>query len=141
MRKGRAVKVNWGWVSKQLAESDASEDEKELIVDLLKRLNDGGLDDARFVTVLRTFGNLALGHAVAAPKGERWGPVVPGYYQIGDTVRVKLDAYDGEKGQRHNGKRGRAVAARNGLVVVVYDDASSSEEQYRHQPASLQRLM
>lgn len=54
----------------------------------------------------------------------------------GDTVRVKLDAYNGDYGTRHNGRTGELLEVRNGLCVVRYEDRT----EYQHQPAKLEVL-
>lgn len=138
--------TNWGWVSRELAGAKVSQDVNETSVMVLQKLEqmqakfDLSDDDVR--VVLDCVHKLGLGHSIAVEeKPEKWGPVVPGAYSIGDTIRVKPDAYEGERGTKHNGKRGRVTAARDGLVLCVYEDAFSADIQYRHAPVKLQRLL
>lgn len=134
-------KTEWGWVSKQLAGAKASDEVKDAVVYCLKTLREQELDDETEVEVVMKLLSLVQGHSIAVSEpDERWGPVVPGAYSIGDTVRVKIDAFDGEKGQKHNGKRGRVTASRNGFAVVLLDDSPSSEIQMHYLPQHLERL-
>lgn len=136
----------WGWVSIQLGKVQASDRVREATVKLLKTLDDEveerGLSDDEKSEVLEYVKKLSLGYALVkdAPD-EKWEDVVPGAYNIGDTVRVREDAYKGTHGQRHNGKRGRIVAVHQSKTVVLYDDARNSEEQFYHEPPNLQRLV
>lgn len=138
--------IDWGWVSRELGALEVSRPVNDTVGNALAKIAEDrerfGLTDDDVRLVLDLVHKLALGHSVAPPKQEeKWGPVVPGAYRIGDTVRVKSEAYDGERGIKHNGKRGRAVAARDGFVICVYDDALSVDIQYRHLPDKLQRLV
>ena len=138
--------TDWGWVSRELAGARVNEDVSEASVMVLRELgvqqDKLKLTDDEVRTVLDCVHKLALGHSIAVPVAdEKWGPVLPGAYSIGDTVRVRRDAYEGDRGVRNNGKRGRVTAARDGLVLVVYDDAFSSDIQYRHAPEKLERLL
>ena len=134
--------TDWGWVSKQLAETDADQETRDAVVYVLELLRKQNLSDDQEKRVMTLASRLAAGHAVAVtPKNDRWGPVIPGAYAIKDVVSVKADAFDGELGQRHNGKRGRVVASRNGFVMVVLDDSPSSEIQMRYKPEHLERKL
>lgn len=134
--------TDWGWVSKQLAGTKLDQSTKDAVVYVLERLRKEDLTDDQERAALNTALKLAAGHSVAeTPEEERWGPVVPGAYAIKDTVRVKANAFEGELGRKHNGLRGRVVASRNGFVMVVPDDAPSSEVQYRYKPEHLERKL
>lgn len=53
---------------------------------------------------------------------EMWQHVRPGNIKRGDYVRVLGDAYGGDAGMWHNGRRGPVIRVSNGDVVVKYDD-------------------
>lgn len=138
------MSVGWGWVSKQLAESGKAVNEATVAV--LKAFDDARekhlLTDDEQREVLQNVQKLALGYALVKDKpDEKWGPVIPGEYNVSDTVRVREDAYTGTTGHRHNGKRGRITAVHQSKVVVIYDDAKNSEESFFHEPSNLQRLL
>jgi hypothetical protein len=138
-------KIEWGWVSRELAAAEANDVVKEVVASMLHTLTkerdkwDLSEDDER--DVLIKIQKLAAGHSIALPKKEeRWVECIPGYFGVRDTVRVKNDAYTGERGVRDNGRRGRVVAARDGFVIVVYDGESNADIQYRHRPEQLEVL-
>lgn len=134
--------TEWGWVSKQLESTDFDQVTKDTVVYVLELIRKEDLTDDQERNVLNTALKLAAGHSVAkTPEDERWGPVIPGAYAVRDVVRVRDNAFEGELGTRHNGKRGRVVATRNGLVMVVLDDSPSSEIQMQYKPEHLERKL
>ena len=44
------------------------------------------------------------------------------YVLVGDEVRVKSNAYDGDTGVMHNGRRGKVVAVRYGDIIFKSND-------------------
>jgi hypothetical protein len=69
------------------------------------------------------FSKLALGHIIIKEnKNESWIPVQPGFIKVTDVVRVKADAFDGELGMVHNGRRGVVVGVRYGDVIIKSTD-------------------
>lgn len=134
----------WGFVSKQLESVESPPDISYAVVTILRTIEeeceDMRDDDKRLV--MQYVQKLALGHSLTKDSpDEKWGPVIPGEYNVGDTVRVKSDAYAAHFGIRHNGKRGRVTAVHQGKTVVLYDDARNSEESYYHDPSKLERLL
>lgn len=139
------MKPDWAWVSRELGGAKAADTDQEFVVAVLKAIYDNAdkhkLSDAEVMVDLDRIRELVQGHSITiAEEGEMWGPVIPGAYSIGDTVRVKANAYDGELGALNNGKRGRVTAARDGKVIVLYNDAPSLDYQVRHDPERLERL-
>jgi hypothetical protein len=67
-----------------------------------------------------------------------WRPVMTRGVHTGDTVRVRHDAYEGEAAI-HNGRVGKVVALRNG-VIVAYEDTQgkSARMGVRHPPGKLE---
>lgn len=138
--------TDWGWVSRQLDGIKADKRVNEATVDLLDAfssiVDELSLNDDEQRTVLGYVQKLHLGHALVKDKSdEKWGPVIPGEYSVGNTVRVRADAYTGHHGILHNGKRGRITAVHQAKAVVLYDDAPSSEHSFYHEPAKLERLL
>jgi len=58
---------------------------------------------------------------------EEWYEVRLGNIRRGDYVRVMSDAYTGDAGMRHNGRRGPVLRVTNGDVIVRYDDGLSPD--------------
>src|ERR1044072_8021007 len=119
----------WGFVSKQLSAVDANKTVAEATTELLRVFYDlveryEMTDDEQRV-ILGYVQKLSQAHALSTPQeDEKWGPVVPGEYNVGDTARVRADAYSGVHGLRHNGKRGRIVGVHQSKTIMLYDDAS-----------------
>lgn len=136
----------WGWVSIQLHKVGASDRVQEVTAQMMRRFDELAdeflLSDEERVNVLTYVRKLHVGNALIEDSpDERWGDVVPGSYNVGDTVRVREDAYPGEHGMRHNGKRGRVIGVAQAKAIVLYDDAKNSEESFYHEPEKLQRLV
>jgi len=73
-----------------------------------------------------------------AARTHTWAPVRARGIHPGDTVRVRLDAYNGDDPMYpHNGRKGTVSALRGG-VVVIYDGASRASMGVRHPPDKLE---
>ena len=69
------------------------------------------------------FTKLAVNHSILPEKpDEVWADAQPGAILVGDEVRVKSDAYDGDTGTMHNGRRGKVVAVRYGDIIFKSND-------------------
>lgn len=74
-----------------------------------------------------------------SPEESAWVPFNLGVTTVGETVRVKDDAYSADAGLKHNGKVGTIVAVRGGRIRVQYlgrDDGVG----HAHHPDALQVL-
>ncbi len=84
---------------------------------------------------IEMFSKLALGHVVIKEnKDEVWVPVQPGFIKVSETVRVKADAFDGELGMTHNGRRGVVVGVRYGDVIIKTNDGKEPVLDGAHYP-------
>lgn len=74
---------------------------------------------------------------------EMWVPLTPGRFRVGDTVRVRADAYPPESGKSlAAGRRGVVVAVRGGLVHVRYTgDTGGMASTSSHPLDKLQQLI
>lgn len=54
------------------------------------------------------------------PTNVQWVPFQMERVEVGDTIRVRMDAYDNPLGARHNGLAGSIAAIRGGRVIVKY---------------------
>ena len=74
------------------------------------------------------------------PSEVAWTDVSSRDAQIGDVVRVKLDAYSGVVGEIHNGRHCEILAIRDGDVVVRSVDGILPElSETHHSPYSLEK--
>lgn len=92
---------------------------------------------------IEMFSKLALGHVVIKEnKDEVWVPVQPGFIKVTETVRVKADAFDGELGMIHNGRRGVVVGVRYGDVIIKTNDGKEPVLDGAHYPPQkLEKLL
>lgn len=135
------MKINWDWATFQLIEAKTTQQLTTSVERLMQTLETMNLNDDQLREVLDKFHKLALGHSIVPAKpDEVWQQCVPGHYGVGDTVRVKPDAYSGPK-SIHNGRRGRVVSIRGAQVVVAYSDPTDLKDQYYHWPKDLERLL
>jgi hypothetical protein len=100
-----------------------------------------GRNPAEHGSILQAFTRLVSGHALAEPEDPaKWEDARPGAVTTRMEVRVKDDAYSGEAGPLHNGRRGVVVAIRYGDVIVDYRDGRQpAMKGVHHSPNSLQR--
>ena len=92
---------------------------------------------------IEMFSKLALGHIVIKEKkNENWIPVRPGDIKVTEEVRVKADAFDGELGMVHTGRRGVVVGVRYGDVIIKSTDGlEPALEGAHYPPQKLEKLI
>ena len=92
-------------------------------------------------TALELLQDLGMGHSlVIVAKDEVWVDAKRGQLVVGDQVRVMHDAFDGELGAIHNGRRGTITAIRSGDIIVNSNDGKRpSIDGVHYQPEKLQK--
>ena len=136
-------KIDRNWAKSQLEQAKVSVGAGTSIVKLLEfwtKLEHEGRDDKK---VIELFSQLANSVAVSdSPSDEVWEPSRPGFIRVGDEVRVMMDAFDGELGQLHNGRRGRVVAVRYGDIIIKTTDGKEPVLDGSHySPYKLEKLV
>jgi len=93
--------------------------------------------------VVEIFSKLAMSIALVDNSGnEIWEQARSGFLKVGDEVRVRPDAYSGELGQLHNGRRGRIVGVRYGDIIVKTTDGKAPVLDGSHySPDKLEKLV
>ena len=137
-------KVDFEWVKSQLSRSKTRKRPGDVAIELLKVwekqefANEHQQSDA-----VDVFAALARGHAIIPETDERWVPAQAGFMLgVGDQVRVRKDAYSGELGTIHNGRRGVIVAKRSGDIIVKHvDGLKPSRNDARYPPSVLEKKM
>lgn len=86
---------------------------------------------------------IALGHAIVEDnKDEVWVPVRPGDIRTAEQVRVRSDAFSGDIGVIHNGRRGVVIGVRYGDVIVKTTDGKDPYLEGAHySPHQLEKLI
>lgn len=126
------------WAVTQLQEAEVTQ---EISTSVLRLLEIWWTMNHRPDTRLRTleiFNALAQGHSLkqaAPPVDEVWADARMGQLVVANQVRVKEDAYAGDAGVQHNGRRGVVVAIRYGDIIVDYRDGKLPVGKGVHHPA------
>lgn len=118
--------INREWVIEQLEAAKVKVGSGKAILKLLEAWAEiPKLSENMTEEVLNVFPKLARGHVLKVEENENdyiWSDLQPGQITVGDVVRVKADAFDGNLGAMHNGRRGKVVAVRYGDVIFKSTD-------------------
>lgn len=131
------------WVKEQLQAARVRKPVGNATLKLLEVFEELELEQEHHEKTIEMFSKLAMGHAhVKENKKETWVDLRPGQITVGDVVRVKADAYSGDGGKIHNGRRGKVVAVRYGDVIFKSTDGRSPNLDGAHYPPqSLEKLV
>ena len=126
-------KPNIEWIKKQLTELKVPTQIGNAVIDMVDVWSKIPLNVDSAKKAIDLFGRLALNHAVVdTPDNEVWIPARPGAIKVADEVRVISDAFDGELGPIHNGRKGVVVAVRYGDIIVNTTDGREPELRGTH---------
>lgn len=133
-------KIDYKWVRAQFEKAHVKIGPGETVLALLKEWEKHDLDSTQLQQeAVDIFSQVALGHALVPDVDEVWVEVIPGALVVGNEVRVKADAYAGELGRLHNGRRGKVVAIRFGDVIFnSTDDMEPKLESVHYSPYNLE---
>jgi len=99
-------------------------------------------NEAQQNQALDLFSSLARNEAVVEDKNETWQTVYVGFdVKVGDTVRVRKDAFTGDAGRVHNGRQGRVLAKRSGDIIIRSTDDKLPFLDGAHYPPSALELL
>ena len=116
-------KIDMNWAKSQLEQEKVTPETGIAVIKLLEFWTTLEHSDQANVKVLDVFSRLAQSIAlIDNNKNEIWESARPGFLKVGDEVRVKADAFEGELGQMHNGRRGRIVGVRYGDIIIKTTD-------------------
>lgn len=116
--------VDYDWVKAQLTEAKIKRGPGDAVLQLLEAWEKVELDDQKMLEeALQILSVVALGHSLLAPYADEiWVEASPGQIKVADEVRVKNDAFQGDTGRAHNGRRGVVVGVRYGDIIVRSTD-------------------
>jgi hypothetical protein len=130
--------LDMSWVKTQLQAAKVRKPVGDATIALIELFDSFTLTDEQRAKVMEMFSLLGLGHAyVKTNKNELWTPVRPGDIKTADEVRVRADAYEGETGTLHNGRRGVVVGVRYGDVIIRSTDGKSPVLEGAHYPPQM----
>jgi len=115
--------VNFDWVRGQMSEAKVKVGVGNAILKLLEVWNEMKLSNNQIKETTELFTKLAINHSIIPESpDETWIDAQPGAIIVSDEVRVKSDAYDGDTGVMHNGRRGKVVGVRYGDIIFKSTD-------------------
>lgn len=131
------------WVKSQLQAAKVRKPVGDATMKLIELIDSLDLTPEFRDKTIEMFASLAKGHVVIKEKkNETWVQVQPGFVKVADVVRVKADAFDGELGTIHNGRRGVVVGVRYGDVIIKSnDDKTPVLDGAHYPPAKLEKLI
>jgi len=132
------------WVRSQFEAAKVKVASGKAVLELLKTWEGIDLSEKQAKEAVEIFSKVALNYALIEPpvKNEKWEPLRPGFITVGDEVRVMHDAYEGDLGRVHNGRRGKVVAVRYGDVIFKSTDGKNPVLDGAHYtPYKLEKLV
>ena len=136
------------WVKEQLTNNRTKRIVGDSVLTLLKTWEelkntdpDPKKNEANLSQIVELFSKLALGHAIVKEdKNETWVPAQAGQIVVSDEVRVKWNAFDGDQGKIHNGRRGKVVSIRYGDIIVKTTDGKEPVlDGFHYTPQQLEK--
>lgn len=136
-------KIDMNWAKSQLEQEKVTPETGIAVIKLLEFWTTLEHSEQANVKVLDVFSRLAQSIALIDDnKNEIWESARPGFLKVGDEVRVKADAFEGELGQMHNGRRGRIVGVRYGDIIIKTTDGKEPILDGSHySPFNLDKLV
>lgn len=127
--------LDMGWVKTQLQAAKVRKPVGDATMKLVELFDTFELTEEHQKKTIEMFSKLAQGHAfIKENKNEVWVPCRPGDIRVAEQVRVKADAFQGEAGTLHNGRRGVVVAVRYGDVIFKSTDGKEPVLDGAHYP-------
>ncbi len=135
--------LDMNWVKSQLQAAKVRKPVGDATMKLIELIDSLDLTPEFRDKTIEMFSTLAKGHIVIQEKkDETWVPVQAGFIKVTDVVRVKADAFDGELGPIHNGRRGVVVGVRYGDVIIKStDDKQPILDGAHYPPTKLEKLV
>lgn len=135
--------IDMDWVKKQLQAAKVRKPVGDATMKLIELLDEIELSDEHREKTVEMFSLLARGHVfLKENKNEKWVPVRPGDIRVTEQVRVRADAFGGELGTIHNGRRGVVVGVRYGDVIIKStDDKQPVLDGAHYPPDKLEKLV
>lgn len=130
--------LDMNWVRTQLQAAKVRKPVGDATIALIELFDSFTLTDEQRAKSMEMFSLLGLGHAyVKTNKNELWMPARPGDIKTADEVRIRADAFQGETGTLHNGRRGVVVGVRYGDVIIRSTDGKSPVLEGAHYPPQM----
>jgi len=136
------MSLDINWIKSQIQAAKVRKPVGDATLKMIEAFDTVELTDEQKKQVVDLFSKLSLGHAyVKENKKELWVDARPGDIKVSDVVRVKADAYTGELGTLHNGRKGRVVGVRYGDVIFKSEDGKEPVLDGAHYPPQMLEKM
>lgn len=130
--------LDMDWVKSQLQAAKVRKPVGDATIKLIELFESLELSEEHQKKTVELFSKLSLGYAyVKENRNELWVPARPGDIKVSDIVRVRADAYTGDLGTLHNGRRGRVVGVRYGDVIFKSEDGKEPVLDGAHYPPQM----
>lgn len=131
------------WIKEQLQAARVRKPVGDATMKLVELIDSIELTDDQREQAIEMFSKLSRGHAhIKINKKETWIPARPGDIKVADQVRVRADAFTGDAGTVHNGRRGVVVGVRYGDVIIKTNDNKEPLLDGAHySPHALEKLV
>lgn len=122
------MNVDLDWVKAQLTAARARRGAGDAVLHLIEAWNGLDISSELSAEAVKLFSELALGHSLTPENpNEVWVQAQAGQLSVGNTVRVRSDAFSASKDHLFNGRVGSIVAIRTGRIVVKSTDGIEPE--------------
>jgi hypothetical protein len=136
------AKVDTEWVKQQFAKAKIKVGVGMAVLEMLKTWEEINLKGKDAEEALKILSQVGLGHALVDDGENIWVDAQAGFMKVGETVRVKVNAFEAELGVAHNGREGTVVALRSGDVIFNSTDGLTPKLEGAHfRPDKLQKLV
>lgn len=131
------------WVASQIEAAQVKRPVGNATLKLVEFVDSLNISNETKRQALELTSKIALGHAVVQESADEvWIPVRPGDIRTAEQVRVRADAFSGDLGAIHNGRRGVVIGVRYGDVIVKTTDGRDPYLEGAHySPHQLEKLV
>lgn len=136
-------KLDRDWVVSQIEAARVKRPVGNATLKLVEFVDSLNISNETKRQALELTSKIALGHAVVQENDDEvWAPVRPGDIRTAEQVRVRADAFSGDIGAIHNGRRGVVIGVRYGDVIVKTTDGRDPYLEGAHySPHQLEKLV
>jgi len=132
------MELDINWIKIQLQAAKVRKPVGDATMKLIEFLDSIDLPEEHREKTVEMFSKLALGHVfVKNKKDEIWVQARPGDIKVTDQVRVRAEAFSGETGTLHNGRRGVVVGVRYGDIIFKSTDGKEPSLEGAHYPPQM----
>jgi hypothetical protein len=135
-------KIDSDWVKNQFAKAKIKVGVGMAVLELLKTWEEINLTGKDAEDAFAVLSKVGLGHALVNDGENIWIDAQAGFLKVGEIVRVKPNAFEGNAGVSQNGREGVIVAIRSGDIIFNSTDGGSPAIEGTHyRPDKLQKLV